>query len=172
MGRQLVVAALGLLCMSTGCTTMAKRTLKEFTGASSDAQTVPGSATTSFERFGGAEVSAPQTELGGLVSNSFMSLLATSLRKELTQGKDAPFSGGEPVLSIEPEVNWYHRGGGLFPDKYAVVLFRLRGEGADLGKVQVVTKSEASRTGDEDLAKDMAEELAGYFKKHGKKRKG
>jgi hypothetical protein len=52
-------------------------------------------------------------------------------------------------------------------DSYAVVLFWLSAEGAPAGRVQVVTKEAASRTGATDVAKSMAKELARFFDKLG-----
>jgi len=96
--------------------------------------------------------------------------LTTQLRKQLTQGKDAPFHGGSPTLTIEPQIQWFHKGGAIMPEKFAVVLYYLKGEGEDLGRVQVITKSEATRTDDDDLAESSAKELAKYFRKHGKEK--
>lgn len=149
---------------------MAKRTLKEFSGASSDAEAVPGSGGGNFARFAGIQIAAPRTDLGGLVSQGFHSQLSAALRERLISVEDAPFKGGSPYLSLEPQVMYYHRGGGLFPDKLAVVLFWFKADGTDLGRVQIATRSEASRTGDADLADSMAKELVDYFEDHGKER--
>lgn len=162
----LVCASLG-----SGCTTFAKRTLKEVAGAGSDYEQVPGTAAGSFTRFASVTISPPRSDAGGLVSSTFKTQLTSELRRKLTSEKDAPFrASGSPTLKIDPQIQWYHRGGGLFPDKYAVVLFFLNGDGADMGRVQVVTHSEASGTGDDDMAQSMAKELVKYFEKHGKKK--
>jgi len=172
MRRLLTFAFLSAsVALSAGCTTMAKRTFHEFKGSSSDASPVPGTGGGSFARFGGVTVAPPRSDLGGLVNSKFNSCLVTELRKHLADDKDAPFKGGTPALSIEPEISYFHKGGGVFPEKIAVVLYWLKGDGADMGRVQVVTKSEASGTGDDDLAQSNAKELAKYFEKHGKKSK-
>ncbi|MEK6644684.1 MAG: hypothetical protein AABZ08_12340 [Planctomycetota bacterium] len=170
MRRMAFAMAAGMLLVTgTGCGTMVKRTLAEAKGASSKADPIPGTGGASFARFGTVNIETPRTELGGLVPSEFNSMLVSELRKTLTQGKDPVFKGGSPALTIEPHVMWFNKSGSAFPHKYAVVLFYFKGDGADLGKLQIVTKSEASGTGADDLAEDMAKELAGYFEKHGKK---
>lgn len=170
--------AMGLLISivagTSGCGTVAKRAFKEVKGASSKAQPVPGTSVSRYSRYQGVSISNPRTDLGGLVDRKFTSALGTALRKELTTDKDAPFRGGSPTLTIEPEVAWYSEAGGLGgmlgSDSYAVVLFWLSEDGSPLGKVQIVTKSAASRTGEDDMANSMAKKLAGFFSKQRKKK--
>jgi hypothetical protein len=149
--------------------TAAKRTFSEVKGAGSDACAVPGCGSESFAQFGSITVAPARTDLGTMVNSKFMTSLPTELRKSLAEDKDAPFKGGGPALSIEPEVRYFHKGGGPFPEKIAVVLYWLKADGADYGRVQMVTRSEATGTGDDDLAQSSAKGLAKYFEKHGKK---
>lgn len=160
------------LMANTGCMTMAKRTLKEAKGASSDSEIVPGTGGANLAKYTGAQIAAPRTEAGGLVSTEFKSELTTALRKFLITEDEAPLKGSSPMVSIEPVVQWYHRGGvgGLMPEKYAVVMYYLKENGSEVGRVQIVTKSEAARTGDESLAESNAEELASFFKKQKEKK--
>jgi len=161
-----------LLLCGSGCTTIAKRFCYEAKGAGSRAYTVPGAATDRFAEFHSVELLPPVTELGGLVPQSFTKALRFRLAQRLAQDEDAPFHGGEPSLTIEPRIYWYHKGGvgGIFPEKHAVVLFFLRAAGQEIGRVQVATKSQASRTDDDELAESMARELAEYFNRYlGKK---
>ncbi len=164
-----------VLVVSSGCGTVAKRALKEVKGAGSKAVSVPGTSTSQFSRFSGVKISQPRTDLGGLVDRKFSSALTVALKTSLVSGKDPVFHGGSPALEIEPEITWYNEAGGLGgllgSDSYAVVLFWLSSEGAPVGKVQVVTKSGASRTSEGDMAKSMAGELAKFFKKGRPKRK-
>lgn len=168
-----LVGLVGSTIAGCGPGTLAKRALSEMVGAKSDAEIVPGTGADNFARFNGVQIRTPRTDLGGLVSTEFRSELMTALREQLTGDDDAPFrGGGSPLLTIDPVIQWYHRGGigGLMPERFAVVLFWMKSEGQDVGRVQIVTKSEASRTGDRDLATDMAEELRGFFEERGKKR--
>lgn len=169
--RRLFALFLGVSCLwlCTGCMTMAKRTLKEAKGASSEAEAVPGTGGGNFSRFTAVNIAPPRSDLGALVSSEFKTRLSEALRQELVQGDDAPFKGGSATLTIEPEINWYQKGGGVFPEKFAVVMFWLKADGAAVGQVQVSTKSEATRTGDGGLAESMAKELRTYFEDHGKK---
>lgn len=175
MRRTLALTIIGFMFVgTTGCSTIVKRGAKEMMGASSEAQPIPGTAASGFTRFGGVDIATPKTDLGTLVDARFKSSLTRELRNALTRGEEPVFVGGTPILSIEPEITWYHKSGSLGgimgSDSFAVVLFWLKADGADMGRVQVVTKSEASRTGPEDLAKSMAEGLAKYFKKQRKKK--
>jgi hypothetical protein len=174
--RKTLILTTILLCTAlfggSGCMKALGRTVDEMKGASSDYEQVPGTGVSSFAGFNGVTVEPVQTELGGLVPPAFKAGLMTALRKELTQDKDAPFrSAGTPSLSIEPHVMWFNKGGSVFPEKHAIVLYYLKGNGADMGRVQIMTKSEASHTGDEGLAESNAKELAKYFNKHGRKKK-
>lgn len=155
----------------SGCTTVAKRAFKEAKGASSDFDIVPGTGASGYSQYAGVTIEQPRTELGGLVSTSFKSELVKALKEELTMGDDAPFRGGSPTLTIEPHIMWFNKGGLVFPDKHAIVLYYLKANGAEVGRVQIATKSEAARTGDGALAESSAEELCKFFEKHGKKAK-
>jgi len=166
-----LVMTFGLLTCGVGCspTSLAKRGLKEVKGASSKSEVVPGTTGGGLSRFGGVKIARPQTDLGGLVDSRFRSALTSELQGALTRGKKPVFPGGTPVLAIEPEITWYHKAGALGgimgSDSFAVGLFWLKADGADIGRVQVVTKSGAMRTGPEDMAKSMAGELAKFLKK-------
>jgi len=50
-------------------------------------------------------------------------------------------------------------------NSFAVVLFRLRGEGADLGSVQVVTKDAALHVRERGMAESTSKALAKWFRK-------
>ncbi len=172
MPRFLVLTFLaGSLTFNVGCMTAAKRVLKEAVGATSDGTEVPGTTKNTFARYRGVSVSPADSRLGGLVSGEFKAALPAEVRKALTTGEGALFPGGSPQLMIRPEVMWFHEAGGLGSivgsDSYAVVLFQISGDEGALGRYQVVTKSAASRTGDTDMAKSMARELANWFKKRG-----
>jgi hypothetical protein len=170
MRKMMLCGMLGVaLLAGSGCTTVAKRTFKEMKGASSDFDIVPGTSVSGYSQYNSVDIKPPTSELGGLVSTSFSNDLVSHLRKELTQGDDAPFRGGPPALTIEPHIMWFNKGGSVFPDKHAIVLYYLKADGVEVGRVQVATKSEASRTGDSALAESSAEELVKFFEKHGKK---
>jgi hypothetical protein len=166
------VLVVGVLALTSGCGMIFNRTVAEVKGSSSDATAVPGSGGESYGRFRSLEVMTPTAEGGGLIPSDFKSFLVSMIKKELTQGKEPIFTGGAPALTVEPHIMWFNKGNALFPHKYAVAIFHLRGDGADMGKVQIVTKSEATGTGADDMAESMAKELGKYFKKHGKSTKG
>jgi len=175
--KLLGISILGLVMMAnTGCAGMAaRRVLSEVAGASSKTKAVPGTSTARFSQFQGVKINAPHTDLGGLVNSRFSSALPGALRESLTTGKNAPFPGGSPTLDIDPEITFYNDPGGMGDlfggDSYAVVLFTLSADGAALGKVQVVTKTAAARTGPDDMAKSMAKSLGDFFDQNIKKSK-
>lgn len=155
------------LTLNAGCTTIARRTLAEAKGATSDASTVPGMGGHDFTRYSGVQIMPARSSLGGLVSSGFSAQLGAELEKALVRGEKASFKGGSPTLGVEPEIMWYHKGGigAIMPERFAVVLYRLRADGGEVGRVQIVTKSGATRTGDDDLAESSAEELARHLRK-------
>lgn len=166
----------GTLILNVGCGTAIKRTFTEIKGAGAKAQEVPGTSTAALRQYGGVKVNAPHSDVSRLVDPGFASALPGAVREKLTQRdenqKDKPpiFSGGPPILELDPEITFYSRPGSLGEilgsDSYAVVLFWLKADGTDVGKIQVVAKSGASRTGPDDLARASADGLAKFFKKH------
>ncbi len=170
MPRMSLVLFSGLMLLNVGCGTVLKRTWTEVKGASGKAVPVPGLSRASLANYNGVQIGRLRTDLGGLVSAEYRSALPSALRARLTQpreDKPAIFRGGSPVLTINPEIAFYSRpgalGGMLGNDSYAVVLFWLEGGGGPIGKVQVVAKSGASRTGAADLADATAKGLAKYL---------
>lgn len=164
----------GFVAVCSGCMgTVAKRALSEVAGASSKGHAVPGLATSKITACQGVKIGAPRTDLGSLVSSRFSGALPGALRKALTQGKEPMFSGGSPTLEIDPQITWYSEAGGLGgllgSDSYAVVLFWLSCDGSPLGKVEVVAKTGAARTSDEDMADAVAKGLANFLKDQGKR---
>lgn len=149
--------------------TVAKRAVKEIRGARSKAQVVPGTVSDDFARFQGVLISPPHSELGGLVSPEYIAELHAALKQHLRTREDAPFPGGKPILEIDPQVHWYQSAGGLGglmgSDSFAVVLFKLRGAGADLGSVQVVTKDAALHVHERGMAESTSKALAKWFRK-------
>lgn len=162
------------LFVGTGCSpaSMATRAIKEIKGASSEIREIPGTVTGGFDRFKGANISPLQNELGDLVSEQFTAGLSVMLHKYLLEEKNAPFHGGSPKLTIEPQMQWFCEAsnmGKLFgSDSYAVVLFKLSEDGVELGRLEVATKEAAARSGRLAMAKSMAQELADWFKKRQK----
>lgn len=160
------------LVFGTGCMTAAKRVIKEAKGASSE--TTPVSVKGRYANYAGVTIAPTQSELGRLVPAAFKKALGVELRKALVTGEEALFKGKSPNLKIEPHVMWFHEastvGGIVGSDSYVVVLFKFSADGADAGKLQIVTSTAASRTGYADMAASMAGELADWFEeKRGKK---
>ncbi len=167
----------GILIFNLGCMKAAGRAFTEAKGAGAKAAAVPGLSTAQLRKYKGVSVGTPRSDLGSLVHPTFASTLRGAVIDKLTTSKDPDkppiFSGGSPTLEIDPHIMFYMRpgslGGILGSDSYAVVLFWLKDEGgADIGRVQVVTKSGASRTEPDDLARAAADGLADFFKKHRK----
>lgn len=159
----------GLLIGNAGCMRAASRTFSEIKGASADSMPVPGTSSGRLASFKGVSIGGVRTDLGKLVDDRFRSALPAALREALTRGDEPVFSGGSPTLTIESEVMFYSRTGGfgtiLGKDSYAVVLFWLTADGSPVGRIQVIAKSAAARTGHDDLAKAAAKGLAKHFRK-------
>lgn len=169
----LMPVVLGFLAFcNTGCFSVVKRMAKEAIGATSKVSPVPGTIQSNFQEHKGVKILPVQTELGTLIPGNFIATLPKFLNESLTKGEDAPFQGEAPILMIEPQVMWFLHGGGVMGiDGFAVVLFRLSDDTGALGKVEVVTKSAASHTDAEDLAKNMAKKLAEWFRDRQKGKK-
>ncbi len=164
MGLTVVLTALTL---STGCMTAAKRVLKEAKGASSKSQTFPDSSRNTYQSYKGVTVAQPTSDVSPFVSREFTAALRRELIEQLTKAEEPVFRSGEPSIQIEPKVLWFHATSGmgdlLGSDSYSVVLYTISADGKPLDRVQIVTKSAAARTGDDDLAKSNVEELVGWF---------
>lgn len=184
------LVAISLACLSaflsTGCTTLLGRAFKEAIGARSEARPVAGEEIPDFKKYLAVAIDEPRTDLGALVDPLFTAavrpLVVEALmrvppdemekwEKDHKEGEPPPkpvFPGGAPVLTMTPQVTFYKERGGLGSilgtDSYAVVLFWLREGDIDLGKIEVVTKSAASRTREEDMAKAMAKGLAKFLR--------
>ena len=160
---------------SSGCSpgSLAKGAIKQVRGAHSKAMEVPGTLSGSLGEYKSVNVSPVRTELGGLVPGKFSSVLPGAMREYLSEGKGAPFPGGSPALTIDTQIQWFHKAGALREmfgsESYAVVLYRLTSGGAEKGRVQVVTKEAAAHTDEDDMAKSSAKELADWLEKKMKK---
>ena len=169
MSRQgLIVVGFSLLIAASGCMTATRRAIKEAKGADSDIEPVPGTHTRELGKYRGVEIRPVWSDLGGLVDTRFSDTLNEVLQMKLCRGRRPVFPGGEPILTIEPEVMFYMMHGSMGAvvgsDCYAVVLFFLSDGETLLGKIQVKTVSAAARTGPDDLAIDMGESLADYLR--------
>ncbi len=169
--RLAALLAVSLLLSNAGCMTAAKRVFKEAKGATSKTRTIPNGSRDPYSAFKGVTVSPATTEIEPLIAPEFMSALRVELVNQLTKSedKDEPplFAGGEPSLHIEPRVMWYHKPGAmgdiLGTNSYTVVVYTISGGGSVMNRVQIVTKSAASRTDDSDMARSSAEELVKWF---------
>ncbi|MCB9851952.1 MAG: hypothetical protein H6819_02560 [Phycisphaerales bacterium] len=159
---------------TTGCSWAARRTLREAKGASAEITPIGGANPSNFRNFAGVQAAAPRTRLGNLVPGEFISSFAPACQKCLVDGKEAPLAGSGQPVQIDSEVMWYHKRQGLGvvtgEKSYAVMLLDLSGAGRNLGRVQIVASSGASRTDAADMAEAMAEELADWIRGREKKK--
>jgi hypothetical protein len=163
-------AALGgtVLALNTGCFTVARRAYKEAKGASSDVEVLSGTNEEALQNYQAVEIQPIQTDLDDVVDKEFTRVLMRVLRRELMTGPEPVFPGGGPALTLTPQVNFYSRPGTMGSvvgsDKYAVAIFFLNDGDRSIGKVWVVTRSAASRTEPADMATNMAQALADFFR--------
>ncbi|MBK8270568.1 MAG: hypothetical protein IPK83_20620 [Planctomycetes bacterium] len=176
MRRTLILFSLSCLAIGNfGCMTAAKRMLKEAQGATSKSNTVPNGSRESYKGFEAVTASPSTSEVQPLVSTDFMKSLRIELINQLTVGDEPLFKKtGEPVVNIDSRVMWYHKPGAmgdiLGNYSYTVVLYTMSSDGRTLDQVQIVTKSAASRTDDDDMAKSSVKELIAWFEARGKGR--
>ena len=74
------------------------------------------------------------------------------------------FTGGQPVLLVEPQIHWYSEVSGfkelMGSSSFAVALLVLREGDMEVGRVQIVTKNASSRDDEVDMAESMGEKFA------------
>ena len=170
--------SIAALCISSliGCSpaSVATTAFKQIRGASSEVREIPGTLAGDFRQFRGARIAPPRTDLGTLVSGTFKGTLPVALKKHLSREKDAPFPGGSPEITIEPEIIWFKDAGVMEAAgsySYVATLFWLSADGKPLGRLEIVTKEAAARTGDKEKAESMAKKLAQWFQKRRKGKK-
>ncbi|HWL92021.1 MAG TPA: hypothetical protein VNT79_00675 [Phycisphaerae bacterium] len=161
-------AALTCFFLSTGCEFAAKRVFKEARGARTKGMTLPRGSRTTYKEFRGVTVKEPDSDVEPLVSRTFIRALPIELRRQLTSVSGAMFRRkGDPDLEIAAKVLWYYEAGGLGgligSNSYAVVLYTLSAGGQTLDQIQMVTKSAATRTGDDDMARSSVKGLVNWL---------
>ncbi len=160
-----LIAILGLM-NSTGCSWAARRTLREAKGASAEVEII-NNPTANFRNMGGVQAGQPRSRLGSLMPGEFAATFPAACRKYLVEADDAPLKGSGTPLKIDSEVMWYHKRRGLGvvtgEKSYAVMLLDLASGGRQIGRLQIVATSGASRTDAADMAEAMAEELAKWI---------
>lgn len=147
---------------------MARRTLREAKGASAEITPIDVSGAGTFSNIAGVQAGTPRTRLGNLVPAAFISSFPTACRKELVDAKDAPLAGSGQALQLDSEVMWYHHRKGLGvvtgAKSYAVMVVDMHAGSRNLGRIQIVASSGASRTDAADMAEAMADEFAVWIR--------
>ena len=171
--RKLFCLFIGIaLVNTTGCSWAARRTIREAKGASAEI-TIVNMPTGDFRNMGGVQAASPRSRLGSLLPGEFAATFPSACRKFLVEADDAPLKGGGAPLGIDSEVMWYHKrkGFGVVTGEksYAVMLLDLSSGGRQLGRLQIVATSGASRTDAADMAEAMAEALAKWIDDRGGK---
>lgn len=155
--------ALILILPITGCT-ITKRAIKEVQGARSKIMVVPGTVPSDLSQYRSIEVTQAKNDLGGLVSPAFVKALPRAIRDAATTGRSPVFTGGQPVLLVEPQIQWYSEVSGfkelMGSPSFAVALLVLRDGDTEVGRVQIVTKNASSRDDEVDMAESMGQKFA------------
>lgn len=151
-----------LLC-STGCSTIAKKAIRESVGAESDVQVISEASRTSFAKFGDVEVLPIKSDLGSLVPGEFRAALPRALETQLT-GKEGALGGkGKDRLIIQPIATFFLMKGTLKElvgsHSYAACVFVLRDGSREISRLQIIAKSGATHTNLGDLAQEMGRAL-------------
>jgi len=163
--RDLRLFLLGcMLLPATGCSTIAKKAIRESVGAESDVAIISETSRVSFAQFGDVEVLPVESELGHLVPGAFRVALPNAVRTALT-GKEGVLrgGGGKRTLSVQPIATFFLMKGTLKElvgsHSYAVCIFRLRDGNREIQRLQITAKSGATRTDQSDLAREMGRAL-------------
>lgn len=157
---------LTLTCMlicSTGCSTIAKKAIRESVGAESDVQVISEASRASFAKFGDVEVLPIKSDLGALVPGEFRAALPRALETQLT-GKEGALGGkGKDRLIIQPIATFFLMKGTLKElvgsHSYAACVFVLRDGSREISRLQIIAKSGATHTNLGDLAQEMGRAL-------------
>lgn len=156
-----------IILPTAGCSTIAKRAFKEARGAHSNLWVVPGTIHSDLSQYRDVEVAKAKNDLGGLVSPAFANALPKAIKSATTTGENPPFPGGNPVLRVEPQIQWYSDASGikdvLGSTSFAVTLLWLKDGDREIGRVQIVTKNASSHDDEEDMAESMAREFAEWI---------
>jgi len=165
----IVYTLVGLsLCLSSGCSWIARKSYKESVGAQSECHVITIPPSGGMRGYGGYELAPVRSDLGGQVGGAFRSSLPISLRAALNNKKEPVFTGNGPKLTIEPCVTFFMMKGGLKQligmDSYAACVFFLREGKQEVARVEIVSRSGANHTDQADLARDMAKTLAEFLR--------
>ena len=150
----------------TGCSTIAKKAIRESKGADSDLTVISESGHVSFSRFGSVEVLPIQSELRHLVPVSFRSTLPSAIKSAMT-GRDGALRNGKGrTLTVQPIATFFLIKG-RFKElvgsySYAACVFVLSEDGRELSRVQIISRSGANHTDLGDLAREMGRSLNEY----------
>lgn len=165
--------ALTLILPLAGCSTIAKRAIKEARGTTSKLLVVPGSIHSDLSRYRSIEISPVKNELGNLVSPRFINALPGAIRKATTSGERPLFTSGKPVLLVEPQVQWYYEAPALKAaigsTSFIVALLKLRDGDQEIGRVQIVAKDSSAREDEVDMAISMGKKFAEWVADQRKK---
>lgn len=165
--RPIYCCAIGFVLVNmTGCSTIAKKAIRESVGAESDLMIISESGRGSFNRFGRVEVLPVESELRHMVPGEFRTALPSALRAALT-GKGGAITGGSgSTLTIQPIATFFLMKGTLKElvgsNSYAASVFVLSEDGREISRVQIIARSGATHTNLTDLAREMARKLNVY----------
>ena len=152
-----------LLVNSTGCSTIAKKAIRESVGAESDISIISESSRTSYSQFGKVEVLDVESDLGPLVPGAFRVALPNAVRTALTGKGGAVRSGGKRTLTIQPIATFFLMKGSLKElvgsNSYAACIFCLRDGSREFARLQIIARSGATHTDLSDLAREMGRAL-------------
>lgn len=161
--RTVCSLALGFALLNlTGCSTIAKKAIRESVGAESDLQVISESSRNSYARFGGVEVLPIKSDIGPLVPGEFRAALPRALESKLT-GKEGAIRRGDATLTIQPIATFFLMKGSLKElvgsHSYAACVFVLRDGSREISRIQIIAKSGATHTDLKDLAQEMGRAL-------------
>ncbi len=158
-----------LMCMSSGCMTIAKRGLGEVMGAKGEVLAVRPVSRATLASYRSVKLGTVTNEVGGLCPPQWVNALRTTVPAVLAKELGKEFPGGEPSLTVDLNVQYAQAGGTLSsivaPEKLIIARMYVRGSDAgQLGELVLVTRSEATRADAAEMAEGAGQGIARYLK--------
>jgi len=162
----LIAIGLATMLLGCGCTTLAKRGFREFKGAESQLIPITDLAAYELLQYSKVELGRIESDIGPVVPPTFIGALTAAFREKLPSLQGLRPDG--PTLRLDGRITFFQAGGtvGALLGKEKMCIVRVRfvsATGTPKGECLVVARSEAVRTGQEDLAREIAKRLTKYL---------
>lgn len=150
---------------TTGCTTAAKQAFHELRGAKADILFVDKTPQSELDRYQSVELTPVTTTLGDRLCPSSLRRAYDRCARELSGELEDVYTGDEPGLTIDSEIEFF-QSKGLLSGALLLVRVKMHAEDRLVGDALVVAESKSFREGGgHDLAEVAVETLGEYLKR-------